>query len=232
MLFAKLGSIRDRFKVMALEQTESFQRLDNATKCAIAQVLEALEVNRSHFVQIIDVQTEKIQTLHADAEENLTLEIESATATLEEQNQRIHRECSEQQERTRAEVLGAITEASSAYDRSLYRSNADFSVRAREEHKRTRLNIGQKLDNNREIMKREVHGIQHGMQQLHLVLDQKAEELKELMIKLNTAREDPQRPMLEYGGNRVTFITIVSEYLYNGLYVRSLECSIPKYEVH
>lgn len=72
---------------------------------------ELLQANQSELIQIMGGRASKIQTLHLDFRENLTRRIESATATLEEQNHKGQRISANDQGQTRTEVLGAVAEA-------------------------------------------------------------------------------------------------------------------------
>lgn len=68
-------------------------------------------------------------------------------------------------------------------------------------------------------MKQKINGLQRGLRQLQLEIDRKAEELKEIVIKINTTREGPDRTLLREMGNSATVVLMSLYELYKALEV-------------
>lgn len=204
---------------MGVLQTESFHHLDDVTKRGATQVLEALRGNENIFNTAIEIQTEKCRVLQTQTRLQLAQDIETAAANLQGQNERTHSITTNEQQRTRTEVLTAIADMSSEYDHALCAQGEGLSAHIEKQNEYTRTQIVGKLDTNQEIMKQEIHGLQRGLYQLQIEIDRKVEELKELVVKINATREGPERHSLKERGNSATIIIMSLGELYKSLQV-------------
>ena len=79
------------------------------------------------------------------------------------------------------------------------------------------------LDRNQEVTKQEISGLQRGLRQLQLEIDRKAEELKEIVIKINATREGPDRKLLREIGYSATVVLMSLHEPYKALQVEYLQ---------
>ena len=70
-------------------------------------------------------------------------------------------------------------------------------------------------------MKQEIHGLQRGLRQLQLEIDRKTEELKNIVLKINSTREGPDRKLLKEIGNSAAVVLMSLHELYKALQVRA-----------
>ena len=204
---------------MNSQQADAFQDLDQATRSGVGQILESCQKSRDDISIAVNNQTERMQILHTEAQKHLTEEIELVADILESQAQGSRAESTNEQHRTRIEVINAITQAASSHDRALHEDSQNISAIVSEENQSTRVVIGEKLDSNLQTMKQEIHSLQTGLQQLKLEIDKKTEELKELILEINTTRESPARRWLKQQGNSAhIYLTSLRE-LYTSLQV-------------
>ena len=93
----------------------------------------------------------------------------------------------------------------------------NVSARIEQANDNTRAQISKLLEKNQETMRQEINGLQRGLHQLQLEIDQKTEELKEIIIKVNTTREGPDRKLLREMGNSATVVLMSLHELYKAL---------------
>ena len=105
------------------------------------------------------------------------------------------------------------------YDSALFTKAEDISCQIEEANENTRAQITEILDRNQEMMKQEINGLQRGLRQLQLEIDRKAEDLKEIIIKINTTREGSDRTLLRGMGNSATVVLMSLHELYKALEV-------------
>lgn len=217
-----------------VQQTSAFHALDEATKEGAQKILDALQDNRDHLIATTDAQTRHLRALHLRAlhrqtETILSQEFESAAAKLAEQSETTRALTAEEQQRTRTDVLNAVADAASGYDDAISTEAKSISARIEEANENTRAQITEILDRNQEIMKQEINGLQRGLRQLQLENDRKAEELKEIVIKINTTREGPDRKLLREMGNSAIVVLISLHELYKALEVLATRFGFSKH---
>ena len=201
------------------QQSAAFQALDKTTKEGARKILDVLQDNKNHLIATTDAQTRKLRALHTRTETILNHEFESATANLVEQSEATRALAAKEQERSRTEVINAIANATSGYDSALSTNAEGIFGQIEEANENTRAQITEILDRNQEIMKQEINGLQRGLCQLQLEIDRKVEELKEIVIKINTTREGPDRMLLREMGNSATVVLMSLHELYKALEV-------------
>ena len=202
-----------------VQQSTTFQALDKTTQEGAQKILDVLQDNRDHLISITDAQTLQLRALHTRTETILNHEFESVTAILVEQIEATRTLAAKEQDRSRTEVLDAIANATSGYDSALSIKAEDISCQIGEANENTRAQITEILDRNQEIMKQEINGLQRGLRQLQLEIDRKAEDLKEIIIKINTTREGSDRTLLREMGNSATVVLMSLHELYKALEV-------------
>lgn len=173
------------------------------------------------MVAAAEAQTKQMSALHTQTETMLSQEFVSAAANLAEQSETTRTFTAKEQERSRTEVLNAIADAASGYDDALSTETENISAQIEEARENTRAQITEILDRNQETMKQEINGLQRGLRQLQLEIDRKAEELKEIIIKISTTREGPDRNLLREMGNSATVVLMSLHELYKALQVLS-----------
>lgn len=214
---------------MSFQQTHSFQALDHATKESAQKILDVLLDNRDQLLATTNGQTRQLRALHAQTE-ILNNEFESAAVNLSEQSRMTRALTTKEHERSRTEVLNAITDAASGYDAALSTEAENISACIEEANQTTRAQITETLNRNQDIMKQEIYGLQRGLRQLQVEIDRKTEELKEIVLKINTTREGADRNLLKERGNSATVVLMSLYELYKALQVRaSCLCSFETY---
>lgn len=206
---------------MSFQQTHSFQALDHATKEGAQKILDVLLDNRDHLLATTDGQTRQLRALHAQTEMILNHKFESAAVNLSEQSRTIRALTTKEHERSRTEVLNAITDAASGYDDALSTEAENISARIEEANQKIRAQITETLDRNQDVMRQEIDGLQRGFRQLQIEIDRKTEELKEILFKISTTREGRDRNLLKGRGNSVTVVLMSLHELYKALQVRA-----------
>ncbi len=121
-----------------------------------------------------------MKALHTQTETILLQEFESAASNLAEQSEIARALTAKEQQRTRTEVLNAVADAASGHDSAISTEAGIISARVKEENENARTQITEMVDRNQEIMKQEIQGLQRGLHQLQLEIDEKVEELKEI----------------------------------------------------
>ena len=212
-------TLRARVDVSNVQQTEAFQKLDDATKRGATQILEAVQESRDQVITASEVQRRELRTLHTRTQDVLRQEIESTTVLLEEQNERNRTIAANEDQKSRTEVLSAIAGAVCEQDRAISAEGQNVSTKVGEEHQHTRAEIAERLDMNQEFMTQEITGLKRGLRQLELEIDRKVEELKSLVIMINTTREGSDRQLLKAKGNSATVVLMSLHELYNSLKV-------------
>ena len=207
---------------MSFQQTQSFQALDHATKESAQKILDVLLDNRDQLLATTNGQTRQLRALHAQTEMILNREFESAAVNLSEQSRTTRALTTKEHERSRTDVLNAIADAASGYDDALSTEAENISACIEEANQTTRAQITKTLNRNQDIMKQEIYGLQRGLRQLQLEIDRKAEELKEIVLKINTTREGADRKLLRTMGNSATVVLMSLHELYKALEVSAV----------
>ena len=188
---------------------------DSATKDTTQRIFNVLQDNKGHLIVIINKQTKQLRQSHAQSEEILHHNLESAVITIAEQSNATRILTTEEHERSWTNVLNAIADAASDSDHALSREAASITVRVEEANEISRVQISESLDRNQEIMKQEIKGLQRGLSQLQLEIDGKIEELKEIRIKIDTT----DRKALKKIGNSANAALMSLHELYRALQV-------------
>ena len=210
---------RSAVDVLSFRQTRSFQALDHATKEGVQKILDVLTDNKDHVVTTTDGQTRQLMELHAQTEGMVIHEFESAASHLVKQSETTRTLTAKEHEKTRTEVLSAIADAASGCGDTVSREAENMSARIEEANEDTRFQIAGILERNHETMKQEISELQRGLRQLQLEIDKKTEELKSIIIKMNTTREGPDRKLLKEIGNSASVVLMSLYELYTALQV-------------
>ena len=96
---------------------------------------------------------------------------------------------------------------------------AEIPARVDDGHEENCARIFDKLEINHDVMKQKIHGLQHSLQRLQLEIEQKTNELKDLVAKIGATREGPERHLLKDRGNKFMFILMSLPELQKGLQV-------------
>ena len=115
--------------------------------------------NRDHLIAAADAQTKQVRALHTQTETILSQEFESAAENLAEQSETTRTFTAKEQERSRTEVLNAITDATYGYDDALSTETENILAQIEEARENTRAQITELLDRNQETMKQEINGL-------------------------------------------------------------------------
>ena len=175
------------------------------------------------MVTATDGQTKQLKELHKQTETLLSQEFESAAANLAEQSETTRTLTANEQRETRANVLSAVADAASGHNDAISTQVGNISARIEQVNDDTRAQISKVLEKNQETMRQEINGLQRGLNQLQLEIDRKTEELKEIIIKVNTTREGPDRKLLRKMGNSATVVLMSLHELYKDLEVFSTQ---------
>ena len=181
--------------------------------------LETLNGTRDHLVTATDGQTKQLTELHRKTETIIAQEFGSAAANLAEQSETTRTLTANEQRETRANVLSAIGDAASGNNDAISTQAGNISARIEQANDNTRAQISKVLEKNQETMRQEIKELQRGLHQLQLEIDKKTEELKEIIIKVNTTREGPHRKLLRNMGNSATVVLMSLHELYKALEV-------------
>ncbi|KAL9075543.1 MAG: hypothetical protein Q9161_001615 [Pseudevernia consocians] len=165
--------LRSRIDVLDIQQTESFQALDDATKEGSLKILVALSDSRDHLVVATDAQKEQMKALHTLSLKNM------------------------KQQRTRTEVLNDVADAASRHDDAISTEAENISDGIEKANENTRAQITVILDRNQEETKQTINRLQGRLYQLQLETDRKVEDLKEIVIKINIPRAKDRNPERE-----------------------------------
>lgn len=218
--------LRSQIDLLGLQQIQSLRTLDNATKESVQKLSEILIGTQNCLVTATDGQTMQLKELHKQTETILSQEFESAAANLAEQSETTRTLTANEQRETRANVLSAVADAASAYNDAIFTQVEYVSARVEQANDNSRAQISKVLEKNQETMRQEINGLQRGLYQLQLEIDRKTEELKEIIIKVNTTREGPDRELLRKMGNSATVVLMSLHELYKALeeMLKSLIC--------
>ncbi|KAM0802013.1 hypothetical protein BDR22DRAFT_888067 [Usnea florida] len=209
--------LRSQIDLLNLQQIESFQTLDNATKESVQKLSEIVNGIRNQLVTATDGRTEELKELHQKTETILSQEFESAAANLAAESETTRTLATNEQRKTRADVLNAIADVASNYNYANSTQVENISVRIEQGNEKAQAQISKVLEKNQETMRQEINGLQRGLHQLQLEIDRKTEELKEIIIKISTTREGPNRKKLREMGNSATVVLTSLRELYKAL---------------
>ena len=105
------------------------------------------------------------------------------------------------------------------HDNTLSSESGKIKATIRDETASSSVHIAGLMETNQEVVKQQINDPQRGLQQLQTEIDRKVEELKDLVVKINTTREGPERQSLKERGNTAN-VTLISLYgLYQSLQV-------------
>ena len=180
-----------------------------------------MQDNRDHLLATTDAQTRQLSALHAQNESLLNREFKSAAVNLAEQSRATRTLTADEHEKSRNETLNAIADAASGCSDALSTEAENISARIEAASENTRAQITETMDRNQAIMKQQITGLQRGLCQLQLEIDRKTEELKEIVLKINTTRKGPDRKWLKEKGNSATVVLMSLLELYKALQVRA-----------
>lgn len=164
-------------------------------------------------------QNKHMRALHTQTETTLSRKFESAATNIAEQGEITRALTVNEQQKTLTEVRKAVADAASEYDGALSTEAERVSARIEEGNEVTRTQITEILDRNHKELRQEINGLQRGLLQLHLEIDRKTDELKEIVSKINTTSEGPDRKLLREMGNSATVVLMSLRELYKTLEV-------------
>ena len=180
-----------------------------------------MQDNRDHLLVTTDAQTRQLSALHAQNESTLNREFKSAAVNLAEQSRATRTLTANEHEKSRTETLNAIADAASGHNDNLSTEAENISARIEAASETTRAQITETMDRNQAIMEQQITGLQHGLRQIELELKRKTEVLKEIVLKIDTTREGPDRKRLKEMGNSATVVLMSLLELYKALQVRT-----------
>ena len=172
---------------------------------------------QNQLVTATDGQTEELNELHQKTEVILSREFESAAANLAAQSETTRTLATNEQRETRADVLNAIADVTSSYNDAISIQVEKISARIEQGNEKAQAQISKVLEKNQETMRQDINGLQRGLHQLQLEIDRKTEELKEIIIKVNTTREGPDRNKFREMGDSATVVLMSLRELYKTL---------------
>lgn len=132
--------------------------------------------------------------------------LRGATTKLEEQSERTHIVAINEQQKSRAEVLCAISDAAARHDHVIATTVEVISERIGEESETSRSGIGVMLVKQHNLMRQQIHGLETGIQRLQSEIDSKLEKLKKIIVKTNNTKDETERQRLRRKGNLATII--------------------------
>lgn len=168
-----------------------------------------------------------MQSIRKQTQNIVTQEIDALASHLEQQNEGIRALTAEEGQQSRAQILDAVADAAIMHDNAFSSESGKIKATIRDETANSRAHIAGLMETNQEVVKQQINDLQRGLQQLQIEIDRKVEELKDLVVKINTTREGPERQSLKERGNTAN-VTLISLYgLYQSLQVpASLLCLV------
>ncbi|KAL8795924.1 MAG: hypothetical protein Q9195_001668 [Heterodermia aff. obscurata] len=190
--------------------------LDQATKQGLAATLAALQDNSDRIIKAIDKHAGDSQKLHLERQIAMSQQIDALANTVSQHNEQAQANKASQRA-AHVELIGAIEHATASNADSILNANESVHMALKDENLDTRVAIRDIARSNNEAMKQEISELQHGLQKLQIEIGKKVDELKDLVLKINSAAEGAERRLLRKRGNTVT-VTLMSLYeLYRSL---------------
>lgn len=203
-----------------------YQSLDETTKRSTQSILDALHGNKDHLEAITKVQTSQIKLIHAQTERTILEEIEIVTVHVNEQNKEQRRMTDEELHRSRTDMLSAIEVATSAQSQKVTSEAKYVSEKVGQEGEYIRSHIATNIDVNHAVLSEHIAELQQGLHHIELEMDRKTQELKAILHKLSTTRNETERNRLKVLGNSATVVLVSLEGLYRTLRVRSSQSDL------
>ena len=180
--------------------------------------MAALQDNSDRIVKAIDQHAEDSQSLQMERHLAMSQQIDALANTISQQDEQV-RARTISQKVAHVELLEAIDHATATNTDGILDASESVHIAVTDENANTRAVITDLVQSNHEVMKQEIHELQHGLQRLQVEIDRKVDELKDLVLKINSTAEGAERRLLRKRGNTVT-VTLMSLYeLYRSLQV-------------
>ena len=135
-------------------------------------------------------------------------------------SERMHSLVAQEQHRSHHEVLDALSEQTIEQNRQLSAITDGCSAANLREHASTRDLITDKLNKSQEVMRQEIEGLEQGLSRLQQEIYEKLDELKRLVVKINTTAEGPRREAMKESSTSVTMALMSLHELYDSLQVK------------
>ena len=119
------------------------------------------------------------------------------------------------------ELLDAIEQATATNTDGILNASESVHNIVKDENADTRAAMTDLAQLNHEIMKEEINELQHGLQKLQVEIGRKVDELKDLVLKIDSTAEGAERRLLRKRGNTVTVTLMSLNELYGSLQVRT-----------
>ena len=194
--------------------------LDQATKQGLTETLAALQDNTDRIIKAIDQHAGDSQTLHLERELAMSQHIDALVDTISQHNEQA-RAGTVTQKAVHVELLDAIGHATATNAEDILVASESVHTVVKSANADTRAAIIDLVQSNNGAMKQEINELQHGLQKLQIEISRKVDELKDLVLKINSTAEGAERRLLRKRGNTVT-VTLMSLYeLYGSLQVRT-----------
>ena len=194
--------------------------LDQTTKQGLTETLAALQVNSDRIIKAIDQHAADSQTLHVERELAMAQHIDALANTISQHNQQVGAS-SVSQKAVHVELLDAIDHAAATNADDILSASESVHAVVKNANADTRAAITDQIQTNHEVMKQEINELQQGLQKLEIEISRKVDELKDLVLKIDSIAEGAERRLLRKRGNTVA-VTLMSLYeLYRSLQVRT-----------
>ena len=194
--------------------------LDEETKQGLTETLAALQDNTDRIIKAIDQHAGDSEALQLERQRTMSHQIDALANTISQQNEQTQASTVTQKV-VHIELLDAIEHATTTNADGILDASESVCTVVKDENVDTRVAITDLVESNHEVMKQEINELQHGLQQLQIEISRKVDELKDLVLKINSTAEGAERRLLRKRGNTVT-VTLMSLYeLYRSLQVRA-----------
>ena len=189
--------------------------LNQATKQSLTETLAALQDNSDRIVKAIDQHAGDSQTLHLEGQLAMSQQIDALANTISQYNEQAQA-ITINQKAVHLELLDAVEDGTATNTNDILNVSESVHIAVKDTNADTRAAITDLVQSNHEVMKQEFNELQHGLQKLHIEISRKVDELKDLVLKIDSTAEGAERRLLRKRGNTVT-VTLMSFMSYMGV---------------
>ena len=188
--------------------------LDQATKEGLTETLAALQDNSDRIIEAIDQHAKDSQTLRW----NMSQHIDALADTISQHNEQA-KASTVTQKAVHVELLDAIEHGNATNADGILNASESVHIAVKNTSADTRAAITDLVQSNHGVMKQEINELQHGLQELKIEIGRKVDELKDLVLKIDSTAEGAERRLLRKRGNTVTVTLMSLHELYESLQV-------------
>lgn len=185
-------------------------------------ILQKLHDQNDGVLASIQEQVQETRAFQGQAQKAVIQEIDALAKNLEKRSEETQSTADERQ-KSQAKLLDAIADAAIVNDHALTLGTENINATIKEETEDTRAHMTEIMHESQEVMKKQVHELQQGLQQLQSEIDRKIEDLKDLVVKINTTKEGPERQSMKMRGNAANIALLSLYELYRSINV-CLDC--------